>query len=79
MRGEVQEKEDTDVARVSSNEEVIGDFDEGSLSAVVCSETRLKGFVELIVGHVLMELGGNCSFHLSLFGRAKISEIKNKV
>lgn len=27
-------------------------FDENSLSAVVCSEARLKGFIKLLVGHV---------------------------
>ncbi len=26
------------------------------------SESRLKGFTELTVGHMLMELGGSCSF-----------------
>ena len=59
---EVQEDDNTDVAGISSDEEVIGDFDEGSLCAVVCSEARLKGFIELMVGHVLMELDSNCSF-----------------
>lgn len=29
---------------------------------MVRSETRLKGFIELMVGHVLVELGGGCSF-----------------
>ena len=29
---------------------------------MACPEARLKGFIELMVGHVLPELGGNCSF-----------------
>ena len=47
----VQEDQNTDVARICSDEEVIGDF-----------EARLKGFIELMAGHELLELGGNCSF-----------------
>ena len=30
--------------------------------AMACLETRLNGFIELMIGHVLMELRGNCSF-----------------
>lgn len=36
------------MARISCDEEVISDFNEGSLSAVVRSEARLKGFVEIM-------------------------------
>ena len=50
------------MARICSNEEVVGDLDEGSFCAMVCPEARLKGFIELMVGHVLLELGSNCSF-----------------
>lgn len=59
---EVQDYENADVVGVSSNEEVIGNVDKSGLHAVVRSEARLKGFRELIVGHVLTELGSNCSF-----------------
>ena len=48
--------------RIGSDEEVVGDLDEGSFCAMACPEARLKGFIELMVGHVLLELGGNCSF-----------------
>lgn len=37
------------MSRISSNEKVIIDFDEGGLSALVCSEARLNGFIEIIV------------------------------
>ena len=50
------------MARICSNEEVVGDLDEGRFCAMACPETRLKGFIELMVGHVLLELGSNCSF-----------------
>ena len=59
---EVQEDQNTDVARICSNEEVVGDLDEGRFCAMACPETRLKGFIELMVGHVLLELGSNCPF-----------------
>ena len=59
---EVQEDQNTDVARICSDEEVVGDLDEGSFHAMACPEARLKGFAELMVGHVLLELGGSCSF-----------------
>lgn len=58
----VQEDEDTDVAGVSCKEEVVGDFNEGGLCAVVSSEAGLKRLIELMVGHMLMKLGGHCSF-----------------
>ena len=35
---------------VSSHEEVVGDLDEGGLSAMVCSVAGLKDLVELMVG-----------------------------
>ena len=47
--GEVQEDENTDEARIRCDEEVVCDFNEGSLCAVVGSEARLKGFIELMV------------------------------
>lgn len=50
------------MAFVSSSEEVVGDFDKCSLCAVVGSETRLQGFKELMVGHMLLELGRHCPF-----------------
>lgn len=50
------------MSRISSDEEVIGNFDKGSLSAVMCSEARLEGFIKSIMGHVLMKLGSDCSF-----------------
>ena len=59
---EVQEDQNTDVARICSDEEVVGDLDEGSFCAMACPEARLKGFIELMGGHVLLELGSNCSF-----------------
>ena len=59
---EVQQDQNTDVARIGGKEEVAGDLDEGSFCAMLCPETRLKGFIELMVGHVLLELGSNCSF-----------------
>ena len=59
---EIQEDEEADVVGVRSHEEVIGDPDEGGLGAVLRSVARLKCLVELLVGQVLMELGGHCSF-----------------
>lgn len=59
---EVQQDETIDVTRNSSDEEVNSDIDERGLHAMVCSEARLKGIIELMVRHVLMELGRNCSF-----------------
>lgn len=29
----------------------------------MCSETKLEEFIEIIVGYVLMELCGHCSFY----------------
>ena len=52
---EVQEDENADEAGIRSDEEVVCDFNEGRLCAVV-------GFTELIVGHVVLELCGNCPF-----------------
>ena len=70
---EVQENQNTDVARICSDEEVVDDLDEGSFCAVVCPEARLKGFIELTVGHVLLELGKHCSFRIFLIkGRLEI-------
>ena len=51
---EVQEDQNTDVARIYSDEEVVGDPDEGSFCALACREARLKGFIELMVGHMLL-------------------------
>ena len=47
---------------VGSHEEVISDPDEGSLCAVVFSVAGLEDLIELMVGQVLMELRGHCSF-----------------
>ena len=58
----VKEDEDGDEAIVASKQEVISEFDEGDLSAMVGSETRLEGFEELIVGHLMLKLGSHCSF-----------------
>ena len=33
-----------------------------SLSSVVSAEARLKGFIQFMVGHMLVELVSNCSF-----------------
>ena len=55
----VNKDEDADVTRVSGDEEGISDFDEGSFSAMVYSVARLKGFIELMDGHVLVKLVGN--------------------
>ncbi len=54
------EDEYTDVTRSRGDEEVVGDSDKGSLNVVVCSEARLKGFVDLMVGHVMVVLGSSC-------------------
>ena len=59
---EVQEDEDAEAARVSSNEEIVDDLDEGGLRAVMKSEAGLEGLIELIVGHVQMELADDYSF-----------------
>ncbi len=59
---EIKENGYTDVSRVCGDEEIVNDFYEGGLCAVVCSESRLKGFVELMVGHMLVELSSNCFF-----------------
>ena len=48
----VKEDEDGDEAIVGSKQEVRSDFDEGGLSAMVGSETRLEGFEELMAGDV---------------------------
>lgn len=50
------------VARISSTEKVISDFDESSPNDMLFSETRLKGFLEVLVGHVFLELDSHCSF-----------------
>ena len=50
------------MAFVCSNQEIIGDFDEGSFSAMMGSEAGLERFKELIVGHVVLGLGSHCSF-----------------
>ena len=47
---------------VGSHEEVIGDLDESSLCAVVCSVAGLEDLIKLMVGQVLMKLHGHCSF-----------------
>ena len=59
---EVQEDEDAEAARVSSNEEIVDDLDEGGLCAMMKSEAGWEGLIELIVGHVQMELAGDYSF-----------------
>ena len=59
---EVQEDQNLDVARIGSDEDLVGDLNEGNLCAMACPETRLKEFIELMVGHVLMESGGNYPF-----------------
>ena len=47
---EVQEDRNTNVVRIGSDEEVVGDLDEAFLCYVTCPETRLKGSIELMVG-----------------------------
>ena len=59
---EVQQDQDTDAAYISSHEEIVGDLDKCSLSAVVGSVARLQGIEEFMVGHVLMKLCSYCSF-----------------
>lgn len=49
------------VARISSTEKVISYFDENTPNDLVFSETRLKGFVEAVVGRVFLELDSHCS------------------
>ncbi len=56
------EVQEDDVNRICGNKEVADDFNEGGLSAVVCSEARLKGIMEHMAKHVMVELGGSCSF-----------------
>ena len=58
---EVQKDQNTDVARICSNEEVVGGLNESSYCAMVYPEARLKGLIELMVGHVLLELSDDCS------------------
>ena len=48
--------------RSRSTEDIVGNFDEGCLCDVVGLETGLEGFIELMVGQVLVELGGDRSF-----------------
>ena len=48
MEWEVKEDEEADVVGVGSNEEVIGDPDEGGLCAMVGLVAGLKGLVELV-------------------------------
>jgi len=50
------------MSRISGDEEVTDDFIKGSLSTVMGFEDRLKGFIEIILRHVMMKLGSNCSF-----------------
>ena len=69
---EVQEDQNTDVARIHSDEEIVGDLDESSFCAMACPETRLKRFIELVVGLVLLELGCNCPFQDFAQGRLEI-------
>ena len=40
-------QEDAEAARVSSNQEIVDDLDEGGLSAMLKSEARLEGLIEL--------------------------------
>ena len=47
---QVEEDEDSEESGISCQEEVIGDFDESSFSAVEWAETRLELFVQVIVG-----------------------------
>lgn len=58
----MQENEDAYVAGISADEEVIVSYNEGGLTTMVCSEARLKGFIKVIVGHVLIKLGGDYPF-----------------
>lgn len=60
----IWELEDTDVAKINCHD-VISYFDKSSLSPVVCSEARLYGFMELMVWHILMELGGSFQTFMS--------------
>ena len=53
---EVQEDQNTDVARICSDEEVVGDLDEGSFCAMACPETRLKGLAGSYVSHLGQDL-----------------------
>lgn len=46
---EVKEDECSIEAGVSKDEEVVGDFDEDSRSAVVRAKATLKGFIELMI------------------------------
>ena len=59
---QVEEDEDGEESGISCHEKVIGDFDECCFSVVEWTETRLELFIEVIVGKVKMELGGNCFF-----------------
>ena len=52
-------KDENADATVAGGDEDIRDFDEGSFNAMVYSVARLKGFIELMDGHVLVKLVGN--------------------
>ena len=63
---EVEEDENGERTRVGRAEDVIGDLEESCFCAVVTTEARLEGFIEVIVVEVGFELGGNDS--LKYFG-----------
>lgn len=44
-----------------SNEEVLSDLNKGTVNNVMCSKARLEGFIELMVGHVLLKLSSDSS------------------
>ena len=68
---EVREDQNTDVARIGSDEEVVCELDEGSFCAMACPETRLKGFIELMVRKGRLELGQYTAKKIDLNTRNK--------
>ena len=59
---EVQENCDRDMSLIGCECEVIDDFEEGSVSAVVLAETRLKFVKQVVVRNVYLELIFHKSF-----------------
>lgn len=60
--GKEVEEEDGHGTRVGTKEEIIGYFEEGCFSTVVCAESRLKYFQELCGVEILLELGDDEAF-----------------
>ena len=72
---EVEEDEDADVAGVSSDEDVVGDFDEGCLCAVVGSESGLKEFIELLTVMLVISALGSTPYRYLLTVKTQLPQI----